>query len=186
MKKILFGILLSSIFIACNNEKKDDKTSTDGSSSIVAGDKKNADELLDISEGDGVKNSWAAFSRGDIDGMTASYDDNILYTWSGGDSLRGKKAVQDYYKGRWKLIDSINYSEHIVLPINVNKQQSQFAPLGKWVLYWTLVHVKYKNGKKLDFWSHTANHYNDAGKIDFIGQYIDRHPIMEATKDLMK
>lgn len=186
MKKIIFGILLSSFFVACNNEKKDDKAATDGSTTIATSDKKIADEMLDKSEGEEVKNSWAAFSRGDIDGMSANYDDNIHYLWSNGDSLVGKKAVQDYYKGRWKLIDSINYSEHILMPIKMNVSQSKFAPLGKWVLYWTLVHVKYKNGKKLDFWSHTVNHYSDAGKIDFIGQYLDRHPIIEATKDLMK
>lgn len=186
MKKILFGILTSSFLIACNNEKREDKTTSDVTTTSSATDKKTTDELLSMSEGDGVKNSVIAFSKGDIDGMSANYDDNIHYVWSGGDSLVGKKAVQDYYRGRWKLIDSLNYSEHIVLPVKMNVQQSQFAPTGKWVLLWSLAHVKYKNGKKIDFWVHNVNHYNDAGKVDFIGQYLDRHPIMEATKDMMK
>ena len=89
-----------------------------------------------------------AFAKGDIDGMTANYDDNVLYTWSSGDSLRGKKAVADYYKGRWALIDSFSYSDQILLPIMARVQQSNAAPPGKWVLAWAFAHVKYKNGKK--------------------------------------
>ena len=184
MKKVFLGMFITAFLLACNNEKKESKASTDESTTASSSDKKNADELLDISEGDGVKNSVIAFSKGDVEGMTANYADTILYLWSGGDSLRGKKAVQDYYSGRWKLIDSLNYSEHVVLPVKVNVQQSQYAPTGKWVLVWSFAHVKYKNGKKIDFWVHSVNHFNDAGKIDFIGQYLDRHPIMEATKGL--
>ena len=179
------GVFISAFLFACNNEKKEN-TETTTATPTATTDKKMVDELLDMSEGDVVKNAMMAFSKGDVDGMTANYDDNILYLWSGLDSLRGKKAVQDYYKGRWKLIDSLNYSENIVVPLKANIQQSQYAPTGKWILYWTLGHVKYKNGKKLDFWVHSANHINDAGKIDFIAQYLDRHPIMEATKDMAK
>ena len=186
MKKIFLGFLVSAFLIACNNEKEDDKTTTDGTNTSTTVDKKTADEMLDMSEGDGVKNSLMALAKGDIEGMSANYDDNIRFVWSSGDSLVGKKAVEDYYKGRWKLIDSITFSDMIILPIRVNVQQSEFAPLGKWVLSWNFSHVKYKNGKKLDFWVHNVAHYNDAGKVDFMGQYIDRHPIMEATKDMMK
>lgn len=184
MKKILMVLFTSSIFFACNNEKKDDKATTDASTTTSTSDKKNVDELLDISKGDEVKNSMIAFSKGDIEGMSVNYDDNMRFLFSSGDSLVGKKAVQDYYKSRWKLIDSLNFSEHIVLPVQVNMQQSQYAPTGKWVLHWGFAHVKYKNGKKLDFWVHSVNHYNDAGKVDLIGLYLDRHPIMEATKGL--
>jgi hypothetical protein len=185
MKKILLGVIGSAILFACTNEKKADTGSTASSTTATtASDKKTGDELLDMSEADGIKNAMIAFSKGDVDGMTANYDDNIMYRWSGGDSLVGKKAVQDYYKGRWKLIDSLSYSEHITLPVKINVQQSPFAPTGKWVLHWAFAHVKYKNGKKLDFWLHSVNHYNDAGKVDLIGQYLDRHPIMEATKGM--
>ena len=188
MKKILLGICISVFLLACNSEKKEDKTaSTDAVTTTAPTENKTAgDELLPASEGDGVKNSVIAFSKGDIDAMTSNYDDNVHFLWSNGDSMVGKKVVQDYYKGRWKLIDSLNYSDHIVVALNTRVQQSKFAPTGKWVLIWSFAHVKYKNGKKLDFWVHSVYHHNDAGKIDFIGQYIDRHPIMEATKDMMK
>ena len=159
----------------------------DGTKTTVSTDgKKPASVLLDLSVADPIKKSFAAFAKGDVDGMTADFDDNIRYTWSGGDSLIGKQAVKDYYNGRLKLIQSISYSNDIVLPIQVNESQSPAAPVGKWVLYWTMTDVTYKNGKNLKFWMHSVNHFNDAGKVDFVGQYMDRHPIMEATKDLMK
>lgn len=180
MKKILLGVFLAAFLFACNNEKAE---TTDAATTTET---KTGDELLDMSTGDGVKSAMAAFSKGDIDGMTSGYDDNVRYLWSGGDSLIGKKAVHDYYTGRWKLIDSLDISNNVVVPIKVNVQQSPYQALGKWVLHWGYVNVKYKNGKKLNFWIHNDYHYNDAGKVDVVIQYIDRHPLMEATKDLIK
>lgn len=186
MKKIFLALTLAAFLFACNNEKKEDKASTDATTGTTTTDKKTTDELLDMSNGDGVKNAMMAFSKGDIDGMTASYDDNIKYRWSNGDSLTGKQAVKDYYNGRWKLIDSLSFSDHVVLPVRVNNVQTPYQVPGKWVLHWAFVHVKYKNGKKIDFWVHNDYHYNDADKVDLAIQYIDRHQLMEATKDLMK
>lgn len=184
MKKFLLGMLISILLFACSNAKKASQTSQ--TQTPAASNKKPASELLDVSAGESVKKSFEAFAKGDVDGMVAEFDDNIRYVWSGGDSLVGKEAVADYYKGRWNLIESLSITEPIVLPVQVNETKSKYAPTGKWVLYWGMVDVKYKNGKNLNFWMHNVNHYNNAGKIDFIGQYIDRHPIIEATSDLDK
>ena len=182
MRKFFFGVICSLLIIACN-DKKDKPAATNATTASPAADgKKSYGELLDMSEADAAKAGMVAFAKGDIDGMTANYDDNILYRWSSGDSLNGKQAVADYYKGRWALIDSFSYSDQIFLPVMVREQQSPYQRLGKWVLSWSFAHVKYKNGKKLDFWIHGVSHYNEAGKVDYIGQYLDRHPIIEATK----
>lgn len=181
MKKILFGVFISAFIIGCGNEKADENSSATAATSSSE-TKKGGDELLAMSEGDWARAGLTAFSKGDIEGMTANYEDTVFHLWSSRDSLRGKKAVQDYYKGRWALIDSLNFSDHIILPVNMAVQQSAFAPTGKWTLTWSFAHVKYKNGKKLDFWIHNAYHHTSSGKIDFVGQYLDRHPIMEATK----
>lgn len=185
MKKILFGVFISAFFIACSDKAEEKPVSTETTVSSTDSEK-TGDELLPVSEGDWAKTALAAFSKGDIEGMTANYEDNVLFQWSSGDSLRGKKAVQDYYQGRWKLIDSLSFSDHIILPVNMKVQQSSSAPIGKWTLVWSFAHVKYKNGKKLDFWVHNVYHHTSSGKIDFAGQYLDRHPIMEATKGLTK
>jgi len=183
MRKSFFLLwAVAALLWACNNEKTEKETKD----AVTTTDKNSGDELLAMSEAESARNALIAFSKGDIDAMTANYDDNVRQVWSSGDSLVGKKAVQDYYKGRWNLIDSLNFSDHVVLPVKMNVQQSQYAPTGKWVLHWAFTHVKYKNGKKLDFWIHQVSHFNDAGKIDFVGQYLDRHPIIEATKDLVK
>ena len=57
-------------------------------------------------------------------------------------------------------------------------------PPGNGYLYWAMLNVKYKNGKKINFWMHNVNHFNDAGKVDFVGQYLDSHQIIEATKGM--
>jgi hypothetical protein len=109
----------------------------------------------------------------------------VAYRWSNLDSVMGKEAVIDYWNGRLKLIDSLSFSDVILLPIRVNESQSpKYARLGKWVFAWNFSHVKYKNGKWLHFWVHTDYHYNDAGKVDVVMQYIDRQPIMMATKGM--
>ena len=185
MKKLLFGVFISALLIACGDKKDESTTATEPTAATEQ--KKAPTEVLALSEADEVKAGFAALSKGDIDGMTASYGDNVRYLWSGGDSAVGKQAVKDYWTGRWKLIDSLNFSDVIVLPIRINESQNpQYALVGKWVLAWNFSHVKYKNGKTLHFWVHTDFHYNDAGKVDQVIQYIDRHPIMEATKDLVK
>jgi len=183
MRKIFLLAICSVVLAACNNEKKDEPSSATTTPSAT-NDKKPILEMMDMSSADVVKKSYEAFSKGDIDGMTADFADNIRYTWSGGDSLIGKAAVQDYWKKRWALIDSLNFSENIFVPILANESQSKYAPTGKWILYWTLVNSKYKNGKKIMFWSHSVNHLTDAGKIDFVGMYYDRAPINKITEGM--
>jgi predicted phage tail protein len=182
MKKFIVIAANCLVLIACSDKKTDD-----GKSSMSSGsDKKPPTEILDSSNSAPVRSIFTSFSKGDLDGMVANMSDSVMYRWSGGDSLVGKQAVKDYYAGRLKLIESINFMNEISLPIQINvSQQPKYAPPGKWVLYWTMTQVKYKNGKELNFWQHSVNHFNDGGKIDFVGMYLDRHPIMEATKDLM-
>jgi hypothetical protein len=185
MKKIFILGAACLILLSCSDKKKDEGKKEE--KTMMDGEKKQA-ELLDMKEADETKAAQLAFARGDIDAWAARLDDNVRYTWSGGDSLIGKQAVVDYWKDRWnKVIKSQTLSNMILLPIMVNESQAQGADVpGKWVLYWAMVDATYKNDKNIKFWVHSVNHYNDAGKVDQIGVYVDRHPIMEATADLMK
>ena len=185
MKKVLKLFVVCLFFMACNSETKEAAATEPAAAEPAVAEtaKKPAPaEILDMSLAAPVKKSLEAFTTGDIDAMTAEYSDNVRYGWSSGDSLIGRQAVKDYYTKRRALIDSISYSDYIFLPVQVNEAQSAYAPTGKWMLYWTFAHVKYKNGKRLNFWLHQVNHYNDAGKIDRATQYIDRGPIMAASK----
>ena len=185
MKKFLFGVLISTIFISCAEKAEEKPAVTEATASTTTETKKAGTEVLDLSEADGVKAGFAALANLDVNGMTGSYDDNIAYRWSGGDSAIGKKAVIDYWNGRFKLIDSLSFSDIVLLPIRINESQNpKYALVGKWVLAWNFTHVKYKNGKSLHFWVHTDYHYNDAGKVDLVIQYMDRQPINEATKGI--
>ncbi len=188
MKKVLLGFAISAFFVSCSGENTETAANTDTTAAAATETAKTpaAAELLDMSKTEPVKKGMIAFSNRDIDGMTAEYADNVRYNWSSGDSLIGKQAVKDYYAGRLKLIDTLYYSDFVMLAVRANEPQSPLVQKGDYVLGWAFTHVKYKNGKKLDFWLHQVNHYNDAGKIDFVSQYIDRAPINEATKGLAK
>lgn len=177
IKMLLFGTFCSSLLLACKPEAKKEEIA-------VVPEKKPASELLDVSQSDPLRKSSDAFTKGDLDGFTSEFADNIRYFWSSGDSLIGKQAIKDYYATRWKFIDSLKFVNHIFLPVQVNESDNKNVGTGKYIMQWTLADVKYKNGKKISFWFHAVNHYNEAGKIDFISQYIDRAPIMEATKGM--
>lgn len=187
MKKLFMVVLLAFLFIACNNESKTtDAATTAGGDTATSGTKKPPVELLGDELNASSKAIWESFAKGDVDAMTSNFTDDSRLSWSGGDSLVGKKAITDYYKGRWKLLESLKFSNEIWLPINANQSPNGIIQTGKWMLSWHQVDAKYKNGKSITFWTHNAIHYNDGGKVDYMAQYIDRHPIMEATKDMMK
>ena len=183
MKKIISFVFIAAFLFACNDAKKDETTATE-----VKTDKPVApvELIMDSNFVASTQATMAAFQNKNIEGYTANMDDNIKFRWSGGDSLVGKQAVKDFYTGRFNIIDNIKFSNPIFLPVMANQSPNGVTAAGKWMLNWYMVDVKYKNGKALQFWVHNAMHFNDAGKIDESAQYIDRHPIMEATKDLVK
>lgn len=185
MKKIISVFFVASILFACNSaEKKAEVTSTEAKSETG---KAPVELINDSNFINSVKAAFTAFENKDIEGYTANLADNVMFRWSSGDSLVGKQAVKDYYTGRFNIIDNIKYSNHIFLPMMSNvSPNGGVTPAGKWMLTWFQTNVKYKNGKAIQFWAHNAQHYNDAGKIDIFAQYIDRHPIMEASKDMVK
>ncbi|MEP7106748.1 MAG: nuclear transport factor 2 family protein [Ferruginibacter sp.] len=185
MKKMFFGALIASFLFACNSATKTESATVPVTDSPMTQKPSAKMELLGDELNSSAMASWESFSKGDVDGFAANFDENARLNFSGGDSLVGKKAIVDYYKGRWKLIDSLKFSESIWLPVKANEMPGNI-PTGKWMLSWQRADIKYKNGKKLTFFTHSASHYNDAAKVDYLAQYIDFRPIMEATKGMMK
>jgi len=185
MKKIISVIFIASFLFSCNNEEKKGETAATDTKSETG--KAPVELIMDSNFVNATKASMAAFQNKDVEGYTANMADDVKFRWSNGDSLIGKQAVKDYYAGRFNIIENINLSNPIFLPVMANQSPNGGATAaGKWMLNWYMVHVKYKNGKELNFWVHNAQHYNSSDKIDESAQYMDRHPIIEATKDLVK
>lgn len=176
MKKLFVLALCASIF-ACKNEKPaEEKTET-----IPAETKTAPAEFADAKYTETGKQNSAAFASGDIDTWMSSFADNAVYAWNTGDSLSGKTAITDYWKKRRsEVIDSISFSNDIWLPIKVNEPQSVEAP-GIWLLHWYKTTAKYKTGKSMTQWMHTATHFDANDKIDRVIQYSDRALINAAT-----
>ena len=186
MKKIISVIFIASFLFACNSENKEGVTATDTKTTATT-EKPPVELIMDSSLLASTQATMAAFQNKDVEGYTANMDDNVKFRWSSGDSLVGKQAVKDFYTGRFAIIKTIKFSNPIFLPLMANQSPNGGATAaGKWMLNWYMVDLTYTNDKNLKFWVHNAQHYNDAGKIDETVQYIDRHPIMEATKDLVK
>ena len=123
-----------------------------------------------------------ALSSGNIDAFVADFADNGVYLWNNGDSLAGKAAIADYWKKRrTDVIETLTYSNHIFLPLKVNKPQSVEAP-GIWLLGWYQVDAKYKTGKTMSQWIHSDTHFNANDKIDRMIIYLDRASINQAEK----
>ena len=127
------------------------------------------------------RKALAALSSGDVEGWVANYADNAIYRWNNGDSLAGKKAIHDYWLDRrTKLIDSLNFSEEIFLPVVINKPQAN-EKAGTWLLSWYRTDAKYKTGKRMTQWMHAVMHFDAHDNIDEVIQFRDNAPIIAAT-----
>jgi hypothetical protein len=137
-------------------------------------------EIVDISLSDPCKAGLAALSSGDVDAFVSAFADNAQYRFNSGDSIVGKEAITKYWKDRRaNVIDKISFSGDIWLAVTVNTPAPGVLP-GKWVFGWFKTDASYKKGKSMTQWIHTDYHFNAAGKIDLVIQYLDRLPIMQA------
>ncbi len=182
MKKIFWTLTACLIFMACNNEKKEETKTGDETKTTTGGnDQPPQSEMADAKYADWGKKLLDQMSAGNIDAWGDAYADSAKYVWSSGDSLTGKAAILSYWKDRRSnTIDSISFVNDIWLPIKVNRPQKGPDATGIWLLSWYQVMVKYKNGAKLGFWVHTDHHFNADDKIERTIQYIDRVPINKA------
>ena len=186
MKRTLILAACTTILFACGDNKKDEtKTSensmTSAADSAAKEKKPQASEMADAKYVDMGKKMSSQFTSGDIDGWTSNFADKSKFYWSSGDSLVGKAAIGGYWKNRRSsVIDSISFSNEIWLPWKINTPQAGPDMPGVWLLSWHMVNVKYKNGKRLQFWVHEDYHFDASDKVDQAVEYIDRAPINKA------
>ena len=181
MKRILFFVASCAIIAACNNKAADTTAAKTDSSSATANEPKTAPpaEFADQKFVEIGKKMSEQFASGNMDEWASNFADNAVYRFSAGDSLAGKEAIVNYWKGRrMSVIDSISFNNNVWLPIKVNKSQNEKADTpGNWLLNWYLVNVKYKNGKKLMLAVHVDSHFDSSDKIDQVIHYMDTAPI---------
>jgi len=171
------------MLLSCNNKPTESTTAGSNDTASMSKESKTPpqSEFADARYTELGKKQLAQMSGGDMDGWVNAYSDDAMFRWSSGDSLAGKAAIGAWWKERRaKVIDSIQFTNDIWLPLKVNQPQKGPDIPGIWLLGWYQVNVKYKNGKKLQFWVHTDLHYNSSDKIDLAIQYIDRAPINKA------
>lgn len=177
MRNILLGTICFFMLAACKDQAE--KTTP----SPIAGESTKTPppvEFADQKYIDMGKKAWEQFAAGNIDGWASTFAENIKFRWSAGDSLTGKAEVVKYWKDRRaNVIESIEFSNEIWLPLIVNQPQS-IESKGTWLLGWNQVKATYKNKETLSFWVHTDMHYNNEGQVDEVIQYIDRAPIQAA------
>ena len=178
MRKILLGAISLLMLSACKNEAA--KTTEPAIAAEATTKTPPPVEFADQKYIDMGKKGLEQFASGDIDGWLSRFTDNAIYRWSSGDSLVGKAAIAKYWKDRrMNVIDSIQFSNEIWLPVKVNQPQS-VETKGTWLLNWYMVKATYKNKQTLSFWVHSDMHYNNDNMVDEIIQYIDRAPINAA------
>lgn len=179
MRNILLGAVCLIMLAACKNEADENTPAT------IAGESTKTPppvEFADQKYIDMGKKAMDKFAAGDIDGWASNFSDNIKFRWSAGDSLSSKAEVVKYWKDRRaNVIESLELSDGIWLPVTVNEPQS-IESKGTWLLNWHKVKATYKNKETLTFWVHIDMHYNNEGQVDEVIQYIDRAPIQAAVE----
>lgn len=178
MRNILLGTILLIMAAACQNEAEK------ATEPVIAGESTKTPPPVEFADQKFIdigKKAWDQFASGDIDGWASNFTDNAIYRWSSGDSLAGKAAILKYWKDRrMNVIDSVQFSNDIWLPVTVNQPQGPESK-GTWLLHWQKVNATFKNKASLTFWVHTDMHFNSEHQIDEIIQYIDRAPINAAV-----
>ncbi len=180
MRKLFFSLAMLAMIIGCKDETKTETQPTAVSTTAGSTEKPPA-EFADPKYVEIGKKLMQHMESGNIKEYSEAFADNAVYQWSAGDSLAGKKAIADYWADRRNnVIDKIDMSNDIWVPLQINTPQQGPDRKGVWLLGWTKVNVKYKNGKELVFWTHTDYHFDSQDKIDRAVQYIDRAPINAA------
>jgi ketosteroid isomerase-like protein len=182
MKALIFLAIGTSLLFACNNKPAESTEPAKDTAMAVKETKPAAAyEIGNMKYVDVGKKMLQQLASGDVDSWGDNFADNAVFQWSSLDSLAGKKAILDYWKNRrMKVIDSLQESEDVWIPMKVNTPQSRGDVPGDWLLSWYITNVKYKNGKRLVFLVHQLFHFNADGKIDRTIFFLDRGPINKA------
>ena len=177
MKYLLAMIFIASVLVSCDtpSQEADDIPAEPEVSVPIS--------LIDGTDYiEKAKAGLTAMTNQDLDGFVGNFTDDAVYQFNSGDTLAGIEAIREYWAARMEAIDAISFSNEIWLPVNVMEGADTNAGPGKWLLAWFNVEASYVDAGSMSQSIHTAYHWNEAGKIDRIVQYLDRLSIMEAQQ----
>ncbi len=180
MRKTIIAWIIPMILLACNNSKTNETPTGENKMGPDSTETKQV-ELADNKYADMGKQHLQEFQSGNIDAWGSQFTDSAVYFWSGGDSVKGKQNIINYWKNsRLKQMDSVQFMNDIWLPIKINRPQRGPDMKGVWLLAWTQFSIRFKNGNHVAGWMHVDLHYNDNDQVDQVVQYIDRGPVAKA------
>ncbi|HLF33639.1 MAG TPA: nuclear transport factor 2 family protein [Cyclobacteriaceae bacterium] len=170
MKNILILLSCGALF-ACNHSNHESQNT-----------EKPPVEIADPKYIEISKSALTALCQGNVDGFIQSYSDDADFRWNYGDSLIGRQAIHEYWKERRSsVIDTISFTNEIWLAINANEPPKNVRP-GVYVFSWADYAVTYKNGKTINMNIHMVFGFDNADKVNFTYQYLDRLLISNALK----
>jgi hypothetical protein len=185
MKKILTLAVAFPLLFACNSKPDQSNEMGAGKTGTTTMDSVNQNKAVEFADSkymDIGRQQIQQLANGNVDGFMSQFADNAVFLWSGGDSLTGKKEIDNYWRNRrMNVIDSLKITNDIWLPIKVNQPQKGPDMPGIWLLSWFQFDSKYKNGKRAGGWIHADLHFDSKDKIDRYIQYIDRLPLQVAN-----
>lgn len=130
-----------------------------------------------------VKQMNEDFQKGNMEAWLRRYTEDAVFVFSCGDSLVGREAIAQYWKERrHRLMDTIEMSSEVLLPVSINTPTANQYKKGNWLLNWYQVHVRFQNKEELSFLVHVDHHFDSAGLIDRSIQYMDFVPIRNALQ----
>lgn len=183
MRKAIISLFFAGALISCGEQNAGDKALVKDASTGQATATPQASEFADPSYMERGRQQLKEFETQNFDAYGQHFAENVVYTWSGGDSLVGRQAVVDFWKSQFKEnIQELTFANDVYLPVKVNQPQKGPDMPGVWLLTWQQVAMKLKNGKSVQFAVHSDYHYDTNNKIDRVYQYYDRAPIQEAMK----
>ncbi|QEC68667.1 hypothetical protein FRZ67_15635 [Panacibacter ginsenosidivorans] len=171
MKKLLFILLISILYVACTGNQSSSKTTNDSTSASVK------EALLtmpykasyssDISVGKQsdaltVLNSYKAWETGDMIAFANTFSDSVYLNFSDGSKLTGTKDSMMKMASKYRdSIASVKIDMDVWLPVHSNDKNEDA------VLVWYKEIDTYKSGKIDSIYYNDINGIKD-GKINFV------------------
>lgn len=174
MKKTLFSVAISLLFVACTDSAKTDNTASSDKTEMKALYEKNLASL---------KASLVAFEKEDIDTWASYISDTAIWNSPAyGDTVNTKAHWKESLKGYLDNWDNLKLNNAIFLP-GVDTATLSFDGSVRYYGSWDGVHIS-GVATKANFYG--AYNFNKDGKVIFGTDFFDLGGLLNALKPMSK